>query len=82
MRLNGMHGKRRMCVLVDLESTHKFLSEQTAHKLEGYLKPVEGVNVAVANSQDLQCRFLCKNFEQRMQGQDFCVDVTLYPGLL
>lgn len=49
MRLSGMHGRKRLYILVDFNSTHNFLSENTVHRLGYAIKEVLGVNVTVTN---------------------------------
>lgn len=49
MRLNGMHGRKMLYILVDSQSMHNFLSDQTVMRLGKPIKEVVRVHITVAN---------------------------------
>lgn len=53
MRIIATHGKRQLFILVNLGSTHNFLSEYIVHKLKCQVRKVQGVQVTIANDQEL-----------------------------
>lgn len=79
MRFNGigMHRKRRLYVLVDSASTHNLSSEKSAHKLGCPFKLVKGVQVTIANGQDLQTSTTGKLWSARTNFQ--CESLHLNP---
>lgn len=77
MRVNEIHGKRKLYILIRSNSTHNFFSEQLASKLGCSLSKVVGVRVMVANGQDLDCVALCEGLEVKIQGQVFVLDAYL-----
>ncbi|XP_021971560.1 uncharacterized protein LOC110866725 [Helianthus annuus] len=79
MQVVGNIGTKTLHILTDLGSTHNFLDEKLAHKLDCKVEEIGPMRVGVANGLPLLCTKICKNFEWQMQGLWFNADVLVIP---
>ncbi|RVX10301.1 Retrovirus-related Pol polyprotein from transposon 17.6 [Vitis vinifera] len=74
MTLNGNYKGRSLFVLIDLGSSHNFLSSKVAKRVDCCWQKARGIRVTVANGHELHCTALCSDFRWRMQGQEFIAE--------
>ncbi|KAF5783699.1 putative nucleotidyltransferase, Ribonuclease H [Helianthus annuus] len=79
MRVNGSMGTRQLYILIDSGSTHNFLKEKLAKKLECDSLSIPPVTVGVADGKKLTSTRVCKDFQWNMQGNWFKTEVLLLP---
>ncbi|KAF5817053.1 putative nucleotidyltransferase, Ribonuclease H [Helianthus annuus] len=79
MRIMGNIGTRQLHILIDSGSTHNFLDQKLANKLNCFTRGLPLMKVKVANGKALDCSQLCKDFQWTMQGKWFRTDVLLLP---
>ncbi|XP_076902380.1 uncharacterized protein LOC143557114 [Bidens hawaiensis] len=79
MRVMGTVGTRQIHVLIDYGSTHNFINENLAKKLNCPLKEIRSMTVGVANGNQLDCVKICPDFQWAMQGMWFRADVFVIP---
>ncbi|KAJ0547862.1 putative nucleotidyltransferase, Ribonuclease H [Helianthus annuus] len=72
-------GTRQLHILIDSGSTHNFLRERLAKKLECESLDVAPVTVGVADGKKLTSTQVCKAFQWNMQGNWFTTEVLLLP---
>lgn len=66
MRVRGAIGTRSLHILVDSGSTHNFLDEKLATKLNYPLQEIREMRVKVANGNQVPCKKVCPNFKWLM----------------
>lgn len=79
MRINGHLGKKTLHILLDSGSTHNFLDVNLAKKLGCRMEPIAMQAVTIADGNQLQCQYICRNFTWQMHGTEFVSDVLLIP---
>ncbi|XP_021974525.1 uncharacterized protein LOC110869591 [Helianthus annuus] len=79
MRIVGTIGTKQLQILVDSGSTHNFLNEELARRLQCPTIEVPSLSVAVADGNKMSCVQLCQNFQWMMQGVWYKSDVLLLP---
>ncbi|XP_022019611.1 uncharacterized protein LOC110919656 [Helianthus annuus] len=79
MQVVGNIGTRQLQTLVDSGSTHNFLNERLAKKINCPLEDIKPMKVGVANGVPLICDKICHNFQWQMQGLWFKADVFVIP---
>lgn len=79
MRVNGMHNKKILQILVDSGSTHNFLDLELAKKLGCKLEAIPSMTVTAGGGNKLQAPFLCKGFTWNLQQTEFSADVLVLP---
>lgn len=62
MRINGHVGKKTLHILLDFGSTHNFLDVSLARKLGCQMESIAMQYVTIADGNQLQYRYVCKNF--------------------
>ncbi|XP_022040582.1 uncharacterized protein LOC110943134 [Helianthus annuus] len=77
MQVVGNIGTKTLRILTDSGSTHNFLDEKLAMKLQCQLEDISPMKVGVANGIPLMCKKICRNFEWQMQGLWFKADVLV-----
>jgi len=73
----GHKGKKILHILIDSGSTHNFLDETVARKLDCKLEPIVVQPVAIADGNTLQCTSICRNFTWTLHGVEFKTDILL-----
>ncbi len=66
-------------MLVDSGSSHSFISEQLAHRLQGVCSSVTPLKVKIADGGILQCSQEFSNCQWWIQGESFCTDLKVLP---
>ena len=66
-------------ILIDIGSTHNFISCEMVIKLGCVMETVAELKVLTANGEELKCNAICKQFKWVMQGQLFVADVLALP---
>ncbi|KAJ0467740.1 putative nucleotidyltransferase, Ribonuclease H [Helianthus annuus] len=79
MQVVGNIGTRQVQTLVDSGSTHNFLNEKLARRINCPLKDIKPMKVGVANGIPLMCDKMCTDFQWQMQGLWFKADVLVIP---
>ncbi|XP_022031762.1 uncharacterized protein LOC110932814 [Helianthus annuus] len=79
MRVRGSMGNRQLHILIDSGSTHNFLNESLAKKLQCEVMTISPINVGVADGKRLTSTQVCRNFQWNMQGNWFTTEVLLLP---
>lgn len=79
MRLGSWIKGRRVIVLIDNGSSHNFLNQRIARKLNIQATKVEPFNVKVANGEKLHCDTLYKAVPIRIQGVTIRADLYVIP---
>ncbi|XP_035833037.1 uncharacterized protein LOC118481842 [Helianthus annuus] len=79
MKVLGTIGNIQLRILIDLGSTHNFLSERLAKKLKCHLKSIDKMTVGVANGTEINCTNYCPNFQWYMQNLWLTTDVLVIP---
>ncbi|KAJ0511931.1 putative aspartic peptidase domain superfamily [Helianthus annuus] len=69
MKVIGYIGTRKLHILIDSGSTHNFINEKLADKLQCLTCEVPAMRVAVANGKSLGCERVCNGFKSLMQGK-------------
>ncbi|PKI68034.1 hypothetical protein CRG98_011630 [Punica granatum] len=77
MRVMGVVDKKPLHILVDSGSTHNFLNENVRNKVGWPAESITPVKVSVVNGHELLCDKMCREFQWRMQGQDYRADMFL-----
>jgi len=79
MRINRHLGKKTIHILIDSGSTHNFLDVNLAKKLGCKMEPIVVQAVTIADGNQLQCQYICRNFTWQMHGIEFLFDMLLIP---
>jgi len=79
MRVTGYYGQKPLHILIDSGSTHNFLDAGLAKKLGCKLEPIGSQAITVAGGSQLQCQFVCRQFEWRLQRAAFKSNMLLIP---
>ncbi|XP_021974504.1 uncharacterized protein LOC110869570 [Helianthus annuus] len=79
MQVVGNLGTKPLQILIDSGSTHNFIDEKLAVKLNCVMKDIEGMKVGVANGSQLMCAKVCQGFQWQMQGLWMKADVLVLP---
>nr|XP_043637841.1 uncharacterized protein LOC122608824 [Erigeron canadensis] len=77
MRVAGSNGNRQLHILIDSGSTHNFLKDRLAKKLQCDVREVSPLNVGVADGERLISNQICHDFRWNMQGSWFTTQVLL-----
>ena len=56
IRLRRPVGNKRLCILIDLGSTHNFIDVEIITKLGCVMEPITELKVMVANGNELRCK--------------------------
>nr|GEV86849.1 LysM domain-containing GPI-anchored protein 2 [Tanacetum cinerariifolium] len=75
----GYMGKQLVHILIDSESTYKFLAMATARKLGCQLRRTAPLEVSVANRNQMVSEYMCKYFEWTIQGITYKTNVMVIP---
>lgn len=79
MKVVGAIGTRPLHILIDSGSTHNFLNDKLAAKLNCTLQTIKDVPVTIADGNKLSCVQSCKDFQWIMQGSWFKADMLVIP---
>ncbi|XP_076957283.1 uncharacterized protein LOC143632734 [Bidens hawaiensis] len=79
MKITGSIGTRTLHILVDSRSTHNFIDQKLATKLNICTQQMKSMKVTVANGNQLTCMSMCRDFKWMMQGTWFSADVLVIP---
>lgn len=79
MKIVGAIGTKPLQILIDSGSTHNFLKDSLAIKLNCTLVPINDIPVTVADGNKLSCVHMCKDFQWMMHGSLFKADVLVIP---
>lgn len=77
MKVEGTINDRRLQLLIDLGSTHKFLDISIADNIWGQTELVPSMKVLVVNGCEMNWEHICKEFSWNMQGKQFTTSVFL-----
>ena len=66
IKVRGYIGRKSLCIMIDLGSTHNFIDVRVITKLGCVLEPIEELKVIVANGNELKCIDVCKSFSWTM----------------
>ncbi|GAV73411.1 RVP_2 domain-containing protein, partial [Cephalotus follicularis] len=73
MLINKLH------VLIDNGSTHNFIQERIAQKLNMAVVPCKPFKVLVGNGEAISCSKQCKGIKLQLQDIDFVCDLYVLP---
>jgi len=79
MLLHTTVSREPLVALVDLGSTHYFMSTNTAESLGLHPMPRPGLTVGVDNGECVASVGVCPNTTLSIAGEDFCVDIYIIP---
>ncbi|KAK1427793.1 hypothetical protein QVD17_16488 [Tagetes erecta] len=79
MKVVGAIGTKALQILIDSGSTHNFVDDKLANKLNCTLLPINDIPVTVADGNKLSCVQVCKDFQWIMQGSWFKADMLVIP---
>ncbi|KAK8947110.1 hypothetical protein KSP39_PZI006748 [Platanthera zijinensis] len=79
MRVTASHQGQPISVLIDSGSTHNFLDEGPANRMQCHLDPIEPFSVAVANGKTITSSHRVESFTWWMQGAEFSSDMFILP---
>ncbi|KAK8933404.1 hypothetical protein KSP39_PZI015802 [Platanthera zijinensis] len=79
MRVTESYHGQPIHVLIDSGSTHNFVDEAAAQRLQCTLVPITPFSVAVANGKTISSSHKVDNFQWVMQGVEFISDVLVLP---
>ncbi|KAK8949103.1 hypothetical protein KSP39_PZI005439 [Platanthera zijinensis] len=79
MRVTASYHGQSINVLIDSESTHNFLDEGAARRLNCEFVPMTPFLVAVADGKKLSSSYKVNNFTWRMQGVGFTSEMLILP---
>ena len=79
MRINNHLIKKTLHVLIDSESTRNFLDVGLANKLGCKMEPITMQAITIVDGNQLQCKYVCKNFSWKMHRTQFVSDMLLIP---
>ncbi|KAD3068970.1 hypothetical protein E3N88_36850 [Mikania micrantha] len=79
MKIVGAIGTKPLQILIDSGSTHNFLNDKIADKLNCVIQSVKNMPVTIADGNQLSCVQLCKDFQWLMQGNWFKADMLVIP---
>ncbi|XP_076896345.1 uncharacterized protein LOC143549303 [Bidens hawaiensis] len=68
MRVTGSIGTKQLHILIDSGSTHNFLDEKIACKMNCPLKEMPSMKITVADGNVMSCTEVCENMQWMMQG--------------
>ena len=71
MRIRGNKGTKTLFLIIDTESSHKFLGNRLAKQFGCVLESISTLKVTAANGNELYCREVCKQFLWGLQGHQF-----------
>lgn len=70
---------RRVIILIDNGSTHNFINQEIARKLNLKATLIEPIHVRVANGDRLTCAYICKAVPIKVQGVSITADMYVIP---
>lgn len=76
LKVIGKVSKHSLYIMVNSSSTHNFIKDQVAHKLQYELTTIKLLTVEATNGGTMICSSLCKN-QWRMKGVNFMADVFI-----
>lgn len=79
MRVTGFYEKKPLYILIASGSTDNFLDVNVARRLGCKLDAIRSQAGTVADGNQLQCQFLCRKLEWRLQRVTFSSDMLLIP---
>jgi hypothetical protein len=79
MQIYVQVGSEQCIVLLDLGSTHNFISGEVAHRAGIRFRPCPGAGVMVANGERLDCRGVAHDVSIRIADEAFIVDCYMIP---
>ncbi|XP_076944279.1 uncharacterized protein LOC143614842 [Bidens hawaiensis] len=79
MKIVGNIGTKPLQILIDSGSTHNFLNDKLATKLQCPVQAVSNMPVTIADGNKLNCMKICKDFQWNMQGNWFKGDMLIIP---
>jgi len=74
-----MWEKKTIHILINSGSTHNFLDEKLAKTLGCILEPMVAQSITIAGDNQLQCHYICRNFNWWLHGAEFQSEVYLLP---
>ncbi|RRT32375.1 hypothetical protein B296_00034407 [Ensete ventricosum] len=77
LKIEGFLEQQSIIILIDTESTHKFMSNKVAAHLMLQKESYNGFEVKVANGQILKCNQKCPRVKLILQEQDVVADFFL-----
>ncbi|RWV81766.1 hypothetical protein GW17_00056784 [Ensete ventricosum] len=79
LKIEGFLEQQSVIILIDVGSTHNFMSNKVATHLMLQKEDYNGFEVKVANSQILKCNQKCPRVKLILQEQDVVADFFLIP---
>ncbi|XP_076952176.1 uncharacterized protein LOC143625820 [Bidens hawaiensis] len=79
MRVTGSVGTKTLHILIDSGSTHNFIDEKLALKMQCPTKSMSTLNITIADGNKMSCTKMCEKLQWMMQGNWFKADVLLIP---
>ncbi|RWV86758.1 hypothetical protein GW17_00051308 [Ensete ventricosum] len=79
LKIEGFLEQQSIIILIDAESTHKFMSSKVAAHLMLQKEYYNGFEVKVANGQILKCNQKCPRIKLVLQEQDIVADFFILP---
>ncbi|GJW89610.1 retrovirus-related pol polyprotein from transposon TNT 1-94 [Tanacetum coccineum] len=79
MRVTAKVGKHELHILVDCGSTHNFLDDSVAKKIDCQPKTTCRLDVTVGGGKQLISNSECKGFMWRIKGETFVADMIILP---
>lgn len=79
MRIESCIKHRRVIVLIDSGSTHNFVSQEIAKKLQLMATTVEPFKIRVVNRESLECDIMYKDVPLRLQVVAITTDLFVLP---
>lgn len=79
IRVHALINDQHMVELIDSGSTHNFISERVANKLNLRLTPTKPFSVKVADGHPLRCKGVYRNVAMDLGSASFVVDLFVPP---
>ncbi|GAV64995.1 RVP_2 domain-containing protein [Cephalotus follicularis] len=79
IRITGVYLEHKLHVLIDNGSTHNFIQERIAQKLNMAVVPCKPFKVLVGNGEAIYCTKQCKGIKLQLQDIDFVYDLYVLP---
>ncbi|KAK8951688.1 hypothetical protein KSP39_PZI004152 [Platanthera zijinensis] len=79
MRVIASYQGKPISILIDSGSTHNFIDEKAAARLQCKLTPIPMFNVAIANGRTIASAHKVEEFQWRMQGVSFSSEMLVLP---
>ena len=77
LRVTGKADKHPLYILINYGSTHNFINNKFANKLQCLVTPIRTLVVEISNGGTIHCSTMCINFRWRMQEVSFMTDIFI-----